>query len=101
MAVRSHVGAVAPRQVTPTSEKASDAAHVGVPVRTKTTLPMFEQPTEDGKLFANLAAHLALNGFGLHELVAGGYLIAHWDRTMHSSDLQGVAAFLRRLGVQQ
>lgn len=52
--------------VTPTSEKAPDAANVGGPVQTETQCLIFEQPTDDGKRFATLRAHLALKGYSLH-----------------------------------
>jgi hypothetical protein len=56
------------------------------------------QPDAERKEVATLAARLALRKFSLHELACGGYLIARWDRTVHCSDLQAVAAFLRRIG---
>jgi hypothetical protein len=45
------------------------------------------------KAFASMAARLALDGYSLHELAHGGYLVSRWDRTFHSNDLAGVRVF--------
>lgn len=55
---------------------------------------------QGAKLQSTYAALLALHGgYSLHELAGGGFLIARWDRTVHT-DLAGVKAFLARLGVR-
>jgi len=57
--------------MTPTSEKAPDAANVEGPAQAETQHPVFEQHTHDGKQLATLRAHLALKGCTLHRKAAG------------------------------
>ena len=47
------------------------------------------------KRLANISAYLALNGFALHQLSCGGYLISRWDRTSFAPDLRCAEAFLQ------
>jgi len=50
----------------------------------------------DAKVFATLAARLALKGFALHKLDSG-YLITKWDRTINLATIEGVQAFADRV----
>ena len=85
--------------VTPTSEKAPDAANVGGPVQSETQCLIFEQHTDDGKRFATLQALLALaGGFTLLELADGSYLVTRWNCCRPLADLRAVAAFVRLVG---
>ncbi len=84
--------------VTPTSEKAPDAANVGGPVQTETQCPIFEQPADDGKRFATLRAELARQAYCLHELADGSYLATRWNCCRPLADLRAVAVFVRLVG---
>ena len=53
----------------------------------------------DAKRLANLAAGLALAGFELHA-VATGFAVRRWGREVLAPDLNAVADFSRRAGVQ-
>jgi hypothetical protein len=52
---------------------------------------------EHDKTFSTLAARLALKGFAIYPLAAGGFLIARHDRSVHAPDCKAVADFLREL----
>lgn len=96
------LGAAAARAVvTPTSEKAPDAANVGGPVQTKTQCPIFEQPNDDGKRFATLRAHLALKGYSLHRTAADDgpvcFYVTRWGMARELRDLAAVAQFLEQV----
>jgi hypothetical protein len=56
--------------VTPTSERAPDAANVSGPVQTETQCLIFKHHADDCKRFAVLRAHLALNGYSLSRTAA-------------------------------
>jgi hypothetical protein len=94
------LGTVAARAVvTPTSEKAPDAANVEGPVHTETKCLIFEEHADDGKRFATLRALLALaGGFTLLELADGGYLVTRWNCCRPLADLRAVAAFVSQVG---
>lgn len=51
------------------------------------------------KTLATMAAKLALEGYSLHQLAHGGFVVTRWDRTFHSNDLAGVRGFCQRAGV--
>ena len=88
--------------VTTTSEKAPDAANVGGPVQTETQCLIFEQPTDDGKRFATLRAHLALKGYSLHRTAADDgpvcFYVTRWGMARELRDLAAVARFLDQVG---
>ena len=88
--------------VTPTSERAPDAAIVGGPVQTETQCLVFEQPTDDGKWFASLRAPLALKGYGLSRTAASDgpvcFYVTRWGMARELRDLVAVARFLDQLG---
>lgn len=86
--------------VTPISEKAPDAANVGGPVQTETQYFIFEQPTDEGKCFATVAAHLALAGFQLHATVSGSYIVTRWNLARELRDVAAVQAFAQQVGVR-
>lgn len=87
---------------TPTSEKAPDAANVGGPVQTETRFLIFKQPTDDGKRFATLQAHLALKGFSLQRTAADDgpvcFYVTRWGMARELRDLAAVARFLDQVG---
>lgn len=88
--------------VTPTREKAPDAANVGGPVQTETQTLIFEQPADCGKQFFTLRALLALaGGFTLLELADGSYLVTRWNCCRPLADLRAVTAFVRQVGGQR
>jgi hypothetical protein len=88
--------------VTPASEKAPDAANVGGPAETETQRLIFEQPTDDGKRFATLRAHLALKGYSLHRTAAGDgpvyFYVTRLGKAREPRDLAAVARFLDQVG---
>lgn len=88
--------------VTPTSGKAPDAANVEGPVQTETKCLIFEQPADDGKRFATLRAHLALNGYSLHRTAADDgpvcFYVTRWGMARELRDLAAVAWFLDQVG---
>jgi hypothetical protein len=88
--------------VTPTSEKAPDAANVGGPVQTKTHIPIFEQPADNGKRYATLRAHLALKGYSLSRTAASDgpvcFYVMRWGMVRELRDLAAVARFLDQVG---
>jgi hypothetical protein len=88
--------------VTPTSEKAPDAANVGGPAGTETQCLIFEQSTDDGKRLATLRAHLALKGYSLHRTAAGDgpvcFYVTRWGLVRELCDLAAVAQFLEQVG---
>ena len=88
--------------VTPTSERAPDAAIVGGPVQTETQCLIFEQPTDDGKRFTTLRAHIALKGYSLQRTAADdGPVCFYVTRLGMSRELRGLAAvaqFLDQVG---
>ena len=88
--------------VTPTSEKAPDAANVGGPAKTETQCPIFEQPTDDSKRFATLRAHLALKGYSLHRTAAGDgpvcFCVTRWGMARELPDITAVRAFAEQVG---
>jgi hypothetical protein len=94
--------AVAYAAVTPTVEKAPDAANVGGPAQTETPCLTFEQPADDDKRFATLQAHLALNGYSLHRTAAGDgpvcFYVTRWGLVRELRDLAAVARFLDQVG---
>lgn len=51
----------------------------------------------DAKVFATLAARLALKGFSLQRLDSGSYVIARWDRSINLATIEGVQAFADRV----
>jgi hypothetical protein len=88
--------------VTPTSEKAPDAANVGGPAKSETQCLIFEQPTNDGKRFATLRAHLALKGYSLHRTAAGDgpvcFYVTRWGLVRELRDIAAVRAFAEQVG---
>ena len=88
--------------VTPTREKAPDAANVGGRVQTETQCLIFDQPADDGKWFATLRAHLALQGYSLSRSSAGdgpvNYYVTRWGLVRELRDLAAVARFLEQVG---
>lgn len=88
--------------VTPTSEKAPDAANVRGPAQTETQCLIFEQPTDDGKRFATLRAHLALKGYSLSRTAASDgpvhFYITRWGMACELRNLAAVARFLVQVG---
>ena len=87
---------------TPTSDKAPDAANVGGPVQTETKGLIFEQPTDDGKRFATLRAHLALRGYSLSRTAASDgpvcFYVTRRGMARELRDLAAVARFLDQVG---
>jgi hypothetical protein len=84
--------------VTPTSEKAPDAANVGGPVQTEKNRHIFQQSSIDGKWLSTLRAQLALTGgFTLLKLADGSHLVTRWNCSRPLADLHAVAAFLRQV----
>ena len=85
-----------------TNEKAPDAANVGGPVQTETRFLIFKQPTDDGKRFATLRAHLALKGYSLHRTAADDgpvcFYVTRWGMARELHDLAAVARFLDQVG---
>ena len=88
--------------VTPTSEKAPDAANVGGPVQTEAQCLIFEQTTDDGKRFATLRAHLTLKGYSLHRTAADDgpvcFYVTRWGMARELRDLAAVMRFLDQVG---
>lgn len=88
--------------VTHTSERAHDAANVGGPVQTETQRLIFEQPTDDGKRFATLRAHLALKGYSLHRTAADDgpvrFYVTRWSLVRELPDIAAVRAFAEQVG---
>ena len=88
--------------VTPTSEKAPDAANVGGPVQTETQCLIFEQRADDGKRFATLRALLALKGYSLsrthgdHGPVC--FHVNRWGMVRELRDIAAVRAFAQQVG---
>jgi hypothetical protein len=73
------------------------AGGAGSEEQTSGDAEIFDQRALIGKKIATARARLALQGFAMHELTCGGFLIARWDRTFHAPDLHGVEAFLKRV----
>jgi hypothetical protein len=88
--------------VTPTIERAPDAANVGGPVQTETQCLIFEQPIGDGKRFATLRAHLALKGYSLHRTASDDgpvcFYVTRCGMARELCDLATVAQFLDQVG---
>jgi hypothetical protein len=88
--------------VTPTSEKAPDAANVGGRADTKTQCLIIEQPANADKRFDTLRAHLALKGYSLHRTAAGDgpvcFYITRWGVACELRDLAAVAQLLEQVG---
>jgi len=88
--------------VTPTSEKAPDAANVGGPAKTETQCFIFEQPTEDGKRFATLRALLALKGHVLSRTHGDDgpvrFYVTRWGLVRELPDIAAVRAFAEQVG---
>ncbi len=88
--------------VTPANGKAPDAANVEGLVHTQTQLLILDQPADDGKRFATLRAHLALNGYSLNRTAAGdgpvGLSVTRWDMARDLRDLAAVARFRDQVG---
>lgn len=88
--------------VTPTSEKAPDAANVGGPAKSGTQCLIFEQTAEDGQRFATLRAHLALKGYSLHRTAADDgpvcSYVTRWGMARELRDLAAVTRFLEQVG---
>lgn len=88
--------------VTPTSEKAPDAANVGGPVQTKMQCLIFEQSTDDCKRFATLRAHLALKGYSLHRTAADDgpvcFYVTRWGLVRELPNIAAVRAFAEQAG---
>ena len=88
--------------VTPTSEKAPDAANVEGPVQTKTKCLIFEQPADDGKRFTTLRAMLALRDYSLHRTTADDgpvcFYVTRWGLVRELPDVASVRAFAEQVG---
>lgn len=88
--------------VTRTSEKAPDAANVGGPAYTEANTGILGQPTDDGKRFATLRAHLALKGYSLHRTAADDgpvcFYVTRWGMARELRDLAAVGRFLDQVG---
>lgn len=88
--------------VTPTSEKAPDAANVGGPVQTETQCLIFKPCADDGKRFATLRAHLALKGYSLSRTAASDgpvcFYVTRWSMARELASLDAVARFLDQVG---
>jgi hypothetical protein len=77
----------------------------GVGVATADPLKTYQTQSFDSaitgdvdKALGAITARLMAEGYSLHELACGGYLVARWDRTLHCSDLAGVRQFYSRIG---
>lgn len=98
MRARHHVGAAAPGQVTPTSDKA-DAANVGQVGGVREAISLDSADTEtDRKAFATMKANAALVGCSLSELADGGYLVSRWNYSKAVPCLRSVDDLLHRIG---
>ena len=88
--------------VTPTSEKAPDAANVGGPVQTETQCVIFEQRADDGKRFATLRALLALKGYSLSRTHGDDgpvcFHVNRWGMVRELRDMAAVRAFAEQVG---
>lgn len=88
--------------VTPTFEKATDAANVGGPAETKAQCVIFEQSTDDGKRFATLRALLALKSHVLSRTHADDgparFYVNCWGMARELRNLAAVARLLDQLG---
>ena len=88
--------------VTPTSEKAPDAANVEGPGQSETQSLIFEQHADDGKCFATL---LELKSYSLSR--SGGddgpvcFYVTRWGMARELPCLRAVGDMLRRIGGQQ
>lgn len=88
--------------VTPTRDKAPDAASVEGPAKTETQWLTFEQHADADKRFAMLRAHLALKGYSLHRTATGDgpvcFYVTRWGMARELRDLAAVARFLDQVG---
>ena len=88
--------------VTPTNEKAPDAANVEGPVQTKTQSLIFKQPDDHGKRFATLRALLAMKGYCLSRTHGDDgpvcFYVTRWCLVRELRDLAAVARFLDQVG---
>ena len=88
--------------VTPTSEKAPDAANVEGPVQTKTKCLIFEQTADDGKRFTTLRAHLELKGYSLSRTHGDDgavcFYVTRWGLVRELPDIASVRAFAEQVG---
>lgn len=88
--------------VTPTSEKAPDAANVGGPVQTEAQCLIFGQTTDDGKRFATLRALLALKGHVLSRTHGDDgpvrFYVTRWGLVRELPDIAAVRAFAEQVG---
>ena len=90
--------------VTPTNEKAPDAAKVGGPVQTETQCLIFEQPADDSKRFATLRAAFAFQRWMLTRSDAKDgpvrYFASRWNNVRELAGLAAVEAFAAQVGVR-
>ena len=88
--------------VTPTSEKAPDAANVEGPGQSETQSLIFEQHADDGKRFATLRAHLALKSYSLSRTHGDDgpvcFYVNRWGMVRELRDLAAVRAFAQQVG---
>ena len=88
--------------VTPTNEKAPDAANVEGPVQTETQCHIFKEPDDDGKRFATMRALLALKGYSLSRTHGDDgparFFVTRWNLARELRDLAAVARFLDQVG---
>jgi hypothetical protein len=93
--------AAAPAVVTPRSDNAHLAVG-GVEGQKGKHHLTFEQPTDEGKRFATLRAHLALKGYSLQRTEAGDgpvcFYVTRWGMARELRDLPAVARFLDQVG---
>ena len=85
-----------------TNGKAPDAANVKGPVQTQTQCLIFEQITNDGKLFATLRALLAIKGHALHRTDRDDgqvrFYVTRWNLVRELQSLAAVRAFAEQVG---
>ncbi len=88
--------------VTPTNEKAPDAANVEGPVQTETQCLIFKQHDDDGKRFATLRALLALKGYSLSRTHGDDgpvcFYVMRWGLVRELRDIAAVRAFAQQVG---
>ena len=88
--------------VTPTNEKAPDAANVEGPVQTETQCHIFKEPDDDGKRFATMRALLALKGYSLSRTHGDDgpvcFHVNRWGMVRELRNIAAVRAFAQQVG---
>jgi hypothetical protein len=51
------------------------------------------------KAQATLTAEFALNGYAVHQMTDGSFMVARWAFSQHCTDFKALLAFARKLGV--